>query len=96
MIRNWNGRYSLAAGGVLIAAPSRRPFTVGIALAGAGGYTLEISATPADLIDGATGSGGYWETLDAGAASDHVVCDYAVTAIRVTVTDTAATVDLMS
>lgn len=96
MISKWEGRYRVEAGGVLVLAPSRRPWTLGLALDGAGSYAVEITATPAAQIDGATGVGGYWELLETGWLPHHIPCDYAVTGLRVTLTGTGAWVGLCS
>jgi hypothetical protein len=95
-MKHWEGRYTVPAGGVLVLAPSRRPWTCGIVLDYPGSYTLEISVTPTDAIDADTGAGGVWEELETGTASDMIPCDYAVTAIRVTLTGTSGAVELAS
>jgi hypothetical protein len=95
-IKNWEGRYIVASGGVLVLAPSRRPWTVSVMLDGAGSYTIEITATPTNLINENTGAGAYWQTLDSGTTNDQIPCDYAVTAIRVTLTGTSGSVELAS
>lgn len=93
-MKRFEGRYPVASGGVLVLAPSRRPWSLRVELSGAGSYTVEISASPADAINPDSGSGGMWEQLEAGAASDLIPCDYAVSAIRVTLTGTAGVVEL--
>ena len=95
-VSKWEGRYAVAADSVLVLAPSRRPWSLGIALLGSGGYLCEVTATPAAEIDSETGEGAEWVPLEAGEASDLITCDYPVTAIRVALTDAPAAVSLTS
>lgn len=91
---NREGRYAVAADGVLVLAPARAPWTLGNSMAGAGSVTIEITATPETLIDPVTGAGANWETLATDTSSTMHPCAYPVEAIRVTATGTAVTVEL--